>query len=178
MTGGVKWSTRNCARSLNLIIRTNGICTTQNPSWRTRRRLLWDFEIQTNHLISARPPDLVIICQKKKENLPNCGLCCPADLRVKLKGREKKDKYLDLDRKLTKTVEHENDNYNSSNWCSHQRTSTRTRGLGNKRTNGGYPSNHMVEISQNTEKSPEDFRRLAVTCVRNHRLTLVGKNRK
>ena len=33
----------------------------------------WDFEIQTDHLISARRPDLVIVT--KKENLPNSGLC-------------------------------------------------------------------------------------------------------
>ena len=31
---------------------------------------LWDFEIQTDHLISARRPNLVIV-DKKKENLPN-----------------------------------------------------------------------------------------------------------
>ena len=35
-------------------------------------KLLWDFEIQTDHIISARRPDLVI---KKRENLQNCGLC-------------------------------------------------------------------------------------------------------
>ena len=34
-------------------------------------KLLWNFNIQTDHLISARRPDLIII--KKK----NCRLCCP-----------------------------------------------------------------------------------------------------
>ena len=38
-------------------------------------KLLWDFDIQTDHLISARQTDL--IKEKEKENLPNCGLCCP-----------------------------------------------------------------------------------------------------
>ena len=38
-------------------------------------KLLWDFDIQTDHLISARRPDLIII-KKKKENLQNCRLCC------------------------------------------------------------------------------------------------------
>ena len=28
------------------------------------QKLLWDFEIQTNHLISARQPDLVIVNKK------------------------------------------------------------------------------------------------------------------
>ena len=39
---------------------------------------LWDFDIQTDQLISARRPDLIIINQKKKkENLQNWRLCCP-----------------------------------------------------------------------------------------------------
>ena len=45
-------------------------------------KFLWDFEIQTDHLISARRPDLVIVNKKKekkkkekKENLTNSGLC-------------------------------------------------------------------------------------------------------
>ena len=40
-------------------------------------KLPWDFDIQTDHLISARRPDLIIINKKKKENLQNCRLCCP-----------------------------------------------------------------------------------------------------
>ena len=39
-------------------------------------KLLWDFNIQTDHLIQARRPDLIIINQKK-ENLQNSRLCCP-----------------------------------------------------------------------------------------------------
>ena len=35
-------------------------------------KLLWNFEIQMDHLISARQPDLVIV--NKKESLPNCRL--------------------------------------------------------------------------------------------------------
>ena len=42
---------------------------------------LWDFDIQMDHLISARSPDLIITKNKKKkkrkENLQNCRLCCP-----------------------------------------------------------------------------------------------------
>ena len=45
-------------------------------------KLLWDFDIHTDRLISARRPDLIIIDKKKKkkknlENLQNCGFCCP-----------------------------------------------------------------------------------------------------
>ena len=43
----------------------------QNPESETHK-LPWDFEIQTDHLISASRPDRVIV--KKKENLLNCEL--------------------------------------------------------------------------------------------------------
>ena len=39
-------------------------------------KVLWDFEIQTDHLISARQQDLVIV-NKKKENLLNYELHRP-----------------------------------------------------------------------------------------------------
>ena len=53
-------------------------------------KLLWDFDIQTDHLISARRPDLIIINKKKKkkknrENLQNCRLCCPGGPQNKTK---------------------------------------------------------------------------------------------
>ena len=59
-------------------------------------KLLWDFNIQTDHLIPARRPDLL---REKKENLQNCRLCCPS---INLQESEKKDKYLDLARELKK----------------------------------------------------------------------------
>ena len=36
--------------------------------------LLWDFDIQTDHLSSARRPDLIIVNKKKREfaKLPTC----------------------------------------------------------------------------------------------------------
>ena len=52
-------------------------------------KLLWDFNILTDHLISARRPDLIIINKKKKkkkENLQNSRLYVPADHRIKLKN--------------------------------------------------------------------------------------------
>ena len=44
------------------------------------QKLIWDFDVQTDHLILARRPDLIMIKKKKKEkkeNLQNCGYCCP-----------------------------------------------------------------------------------------------------
>ena len=48
--------------------------------------IIWDFNIQTDHLISARRPDLIII-NKIKENLQNCRLCCPGGPQYKSEGK-------------------------------------------------------------------------------------------
>ena len=63
-------------------------------------KLLWDFNIQTDHLIPARRPDLIIINKKKICKIVDFAV--PADHRINLKESEKKDKYLDLARELKK----------------------------------------------------------------------------
>ena len=60
-------------------------------------KLLWDFDVQTDHLISARRPNLIII-NTKKRICRIVDFAVPADRRIKLKECEKKDKYLDLAR--------------------------------------------------------------------------------
>ena len=69
-------------------------------------KLLCDFDMQTDHLISARRSDKK---RKEKRTYKIGDFTAPADHRVKLKENEKKDKYLDLARELKKkqTVEHE-----------------------------------------------------------------------
>ena len=62
-------------------------------------KLLWDFDIDSDHLIPARRPDLIII-NKKKRTCKIIDFVLPADHRIKLKECEKKDKYLDLAREL------------------------------------------------------------------------------
>ena len=57
--------------------------------------------MQTDHLISARRPDLIII-NKKKRICKIVIFAAPADHRIKLKECEKKDKYLNLARELKK----------------------------------------------------------------------------
>ena len=88
-------------------------------------KLLWDFDIQTGHLISARRPGLIVI-NKKKRTCKIVDFAVPAYHRITLNKCEKKDKYLDLARELKKkqTMEHEGDDYINWNWCfwfSHQR---------------------------------------------------------
>ena len=98
-----------------------------------------------------------------------------ADYRVKLKESEKGVKYLDPARELKKTMENINDgdtNCNWCAWCNHQIIGTGTGGVGNERMSRNHPNHSIVEISQNTEKSPGDLRRLDITQtpVKNHQL--------
>ena len=68
-------------------------------------KLLWDFNIQTDHLIPARRPDLIIINKKKKKRKRICKIvdfAVLADHRINLEESEKKYKYLDLARELKK----------------------------------------------------------------------------
>ena len=64
-------------------------------------KLLWDFNIQTDHLIPARRPDLIII-DKKKRICQIVDFVVPVDHKINLKECAKKDKYLDLARELKK----------------------------------------------------------------------------
>ena len=96
-----------------------------------------------------------------------------------MKESEKKDKYLDITKE---TVEHERDNYTIIIIIGALGTGTKglikgNRGLGNNRTNGDHLNYCIIEIDQNTEKSPGDSRRLAVTQtpVKDHKLTLMCK---
>ena len=65
-------------------------------------KLLLDFDIDTDHLISTRRPDLIRINNKKKRICKIVDFAVPADHRIKLKECAKKDKYLDLARELKK----------------------------------------------------------------------------
>ena len=81
---------------------------------------------------------------------------------------------------MIETGEHESDVYSNCNWFSWyslQRINKETGGVENKRTRGDHPNFYMIEISQNTEKSPEDLMRLGITQtpLKDHQLRLMGK---
>ena len=82
-------------------------------------KILWDFNIQTDHRIPARRPDLIIINnnKKKKRICKIDDFAVPVDHRINLKEREKKDKYHDLARELKKGVEHESNDCTNCDWC-------------------------------------------------------------
>ena len=123
-------------------------------------KLLWDFNIQTDHLISARRPDLIIINKKKEKKICKIvDFAVPADHRIKLKECEKRDKYLDLAKELKKL------------WNMKVTIiiivigafGTVTKGLlkgpggfGSWRLSGDHLNNSIIENSQNTEKSRGD----------------------
>ena len=78
-------------------------------------------------------------------------------------------------------MEHEQESYTNCDWCfwySHQMIIKGTGGLGNKKTSGDHPKLNITENGQNTEKSPGDLRRLAVTKtpVKNHQRKTDVKN--
>ena len=72
-------------------------------------KLLWDFDIQMDHLISGRRPDHILI-NKKKGICIIFNIAVLADHRIKLKECQKKDKYLELARELKKN------NYGTRGW--------------------------------------------------------------
>ena len=144
-------------------------------------KLLWDFEIQIDHLISARRPDLIIINKKKKkkeEKWQNCGLCYPGWLQSKIERKLKEGWIPGPCKGIEKNVEHESNGDTNCRWCScynHQNTGW----LVNKRMSGDNPNCSSVEIAQNTEKSPGDLQWLvAQTPGKDHRLTLMWKTLK
>ena len=64
--------------------------------------MLLDFEIQTDHLILARRPDLVIVNKKRTYRIVDFAV--PVEHKEKQKESEKRNKYLDLAREQEKKL--------------------------------------------------------------------------
>ena len=60
-----------------------------------------DFSIQTNHVIEARRPDLVVV-DKKERSCKIIDFAVPGDSRIEEKEKDKIEKYQDLGRELQK----------------------------------------------------------------------------
>ena len=91
-------------------------------------------------------------------NLSTCEFCRSWGPQNENK---RKWKYKDLARELKKDLKHEGDDDISCNWCVWN-GSKRPR-IGNQKMNRDHPDYTIVEIDQNTQKSPGDQWRLAVT---------------
>ena len=63
---------------------------------------MWDFSIQTDHVIEARRPDLVVV-DKKERSCKKINFEVPGGSSIEKKEKEKIEKYQDLGRELQKT---------------------------------------------------------------------------
>ncbi len=98
-----------------------------------------------------------MIINKKKRTCKIVDFAAPADNRIILKEREKKEKYLDLGRKIKKKYGTQSDDYTNRDWCfrdGNEITIKGTGGLGSWRTSGDHPNYSIIENGYNTEKSP------------------------
>ena len=64
-------------------------------------KILWDFSIQTDHVIEAWRPDLVVV-DKKERSCKIIDFAVPGDSRIEEKEKDKIEKYQDLGRELQK----------------------------------------------------------------------------
>ena len=69
----------------------------ENDSW----TILWDFTIQTDHVIEARRPDMVII-DKSRNECKIIDFACPFHSRFEEKEKDKMKGYNDLKREWKK----------------------------------------------------------------------------
>ena len=133
-----------------------------------------DFNIQTDHLIPARRPDLVII--KKKRICKIVDFAVPADHRINLKESKKKDKYLYLARELKKLWNMKVTIVPIVIGVLGTITEGLLKGLEDLevwRTGRDYPNDSIAKNGQNPETSPGDLRRLAVTYRTLHSYNLI-----
>ena len=101
-----KWSSGNCARNWNLTIRTNVIYANANISpevWHMQTTLgFWHQNKSPNFSQTNRRYNNQQKKKRRKRTWRNVSFSVLADHRVKLKEKEKKDKYLDLILELKK----------------------------------------------------------------------------
>ena len=65
---------------------------------------MWDFSIQTDHVIEARRPDLVVV-DKKERSCKIIDFAVPGHSRIEEKEKDKIEKYQNLGRELQKEQE-------------------------------------------------------------------------
>ena len=64
-------------------------------------KILWDFNIQCDHVIEHRRPDILVV-NKKEKSCQIIDIAVPGDLRVHVKEGEKVEKYGDLKREIAR----------------------------------------------------------------------------
>ena len=62
---------------------------------------MWDVNMQSDHAIEARRPDIVVV-NKQKQNFTIIDIAIPADKRIGEEENEKIEKYQDLKREIAR----------------------------------------------------------------------------
>ena len=126
------------------------------------QKLRWNFKIQMDILILTRRLKLLIFNNNKKRTNKIVDLAVPANHRKKLKEKNKKDKYLDLDSELEKLWNMKVTVIQIVIGAIDTVTKWLIKGLEELeiRGRGDNSNNSIVVICQNTEKNPGDMRRL------------------
>ena len=125
--------------------------------------------------------------KKRKKTYRLVDFAVPANHRLKIKEDEQIDKYLDLARELKNPVEQASDGDTNCNWCAWNGPEEFGRGIGTVGNSSPFRLQHcwdwpeywekswrpedsychsdcsIVEIGQNTEKSPGGLRIVIVT---------------
>ena len=78
-------------------------------------KILWDFEIKTDHLILARRPDLLII--SKKENLLYSGIFPSSGPLSENQRKWKERQVLGTCQRTNNVMEHESNSDSNFSWC-------------------------------------------------------------
>ena len=66
-----------------------------------RVKILWDFNIQTDHVIQHRRPDIFVL-YKTERNCHLIDIAVPGNKRIELKEQKKIDSYSELGREMKK----------------------------------------------------------------------------
>ena len=64
-------------------------------------KILWDFSIQTNHVVETRRPDLIVV-DKKKRSCKIIDFAVPGNSTIEEKEKDKIENYQVLGRELQK----------------------------------------------------------------------------
>ena len=73
----------------------------ENEDYKILWDFMWDFSIQTDHVIQARRPDLVVV-DKKERSCKIIDFVVPGDSKIEEKEKDKVEKYQELGRELQK----------------------------------------------------------------------------
>ena len=85
----LQWKTISWLLCVNLSRSSNNMQKPESVLENETRKLLWDFELQTDHLIPARRPDLVIVHKKETRRIVDFTVQVDHRAKIDTKRKEK-----------------------------------------------------------------------------------------